>query len=184
MKISNLTIYTTYASIWQFGSALLGPFLVVFMQKVGGSIENLGSALALFSFVYAVVAYFGGRYSDKFGRKSVLIAVLYMGTIGILAYSFVQTLEQLYILQIFLGATSAIAQTVDAALIGDITRKAVRGTQIGKINAILGIISSVAFLLGGYFIGKFGYTIIFYIVAGISFVGTTVLFWIKEDERK
>lgn len=180
----NLAVYTAYAAMWQFGNGLLAPFIIIFMKDLGGSVENLGIAMALLAFTYSVVAYFGGKYSDKFGRKKVLIIFLYLGAAEILAYSFVSSLMQLYVLQIISGATSAVVQTADIALFADITTRRVRGAQTGKIMAAIGMSSAVALLVGGYLVGRFGYDIIFYLVSAVGFIGTTALFLIKEGKRK
>ncbi len=183
-RLSNLTIYTVYASFWKFAMGLMAPFIILFMKDLSGSVEQVGIASALLVFVFSVIAYFGGKYSDKFGRKPVLILFLYAESIVILAYAFVQTVAQLYIVQILFGAISAITAVVDFSLISDITSKKTRGAQIGKLLVIVGMFNAAALVIGGYLVGRFGYDIIFYLVSGVGFIGTTALFLIKEGKRK
>lgn len=183
-RLSNMTIYTVYASFWKFAFGLMSPFIVLFMKDLSGSVEQVGIASALLVFVFSVIAYFAGKYSDKFGRKPVLILFLYAESIAILSYAFVQTVVQLYILQILLGALSAVTGIVDFSLISDITSKKTRGAQIGKLLLIVGMFNAAALVIGGYLVGRFGYDVIFYLVSAVGFIGTTALFWIKEDKRK
>ena len=66
------------------------------------------------------------------------------------------------------------------AFLGDITKKARRGRDIGKYNALLGIAEAAAIFVGGFLTGIFGFEIVFYIVALIFIGSTTVLFRVKE----
>lgn len=184
MRISNLTIFTISSSIWQFAAALIGPFYVIFVQKIGGSLENLGIAFAILGIFSALATYFAGKYSDKIGRKPLLILTGYLNAIFFLFYPLVQTTLQLYILQGFVGIVNSIFQVMSRILLADITILKRRGSQMGLYNLILGIFSSFALILGGVLIGKLGFDIVFYIFSGLTVFATTLLLPIKERVRK
>jgi type IV secretory pathway VirB2 component (pilin) len=71
--------------------------------------------------------------------------------------------------------------TMEAAFLGDITKKVSRGLDIGKYHAIVGVMAGIAMMGGGFIAGRMGFETIFYIVAGIIFVSTLMLFYIKEN---
>ena len=185
MKLNNLTIFTISSSILQFAAGLIGPFYIIYVQKVaGGSIENLGIAFGILGLCAALATYFAGKYSDKIGRKPLLIVAGYLDAILFLLYLFVKTPLQLYILQAVVGITGSISQVISRVLLADITRLKIRGAQMGMYNLITGIFVSLALFIGGFLIAKLGFEIMFVIFSSLSIVSTTMLFWIKEKVRK
>lgn len=176
----NFKVFVASNSIGFFASGLLGPFFVLFVQHIGGSIENLGYATGILLLVQSITSYFVGKHSDKIGRKPFLIANGYFSSILLVLYTFVSSLYQLFILQIISGISNALWVTTEKSFLGDITRKSTRGADIGKYTAIVGIFAAIAIMLGGILVGKFGFSLIFYIAAAVVAFSTSMLFWIKE----
>jgi MFS family permease len=184
MKLNNLAIFTLANSIASFAGGLFGPFYVVYIQQIGGSIENLGVAFGLLLITQSIMSYFCGKYSDKLGRKLFLIGSGYITSAIVLAYSLVHTILELYVLQVIFGMMNAIDHTISIAFLGDVTQKKRRGTQIGKYNAIIGIFSAFAIIISGMLISKFGFKVIFYVVSSILFISTSLLFLSIERRVK
>jgi len=184
MKISNLTILTISISLYQFASGLIGPFYVLYIQKIGGTIENLGIAFGILGFFSAITTYLVGKYSDKIGRKPFLIFSGYLIATLFLLYLLVKTVFQLYILQAIFGIVNSVFIVMERILIADSTKSETRGVQIGRYDAIVGIFASLALVLSGFLISKFGFEIVFYIFSGLGIFSTTLLFLIKEAKRK
>lgn len=184
MKLNNLNIYTIYSSIDQFAWGLIGPFYIIYIQKIGGTIENLGIAFAILIIFQSLFSYWAGKYSDRLGRKPLLIFVGYSSSVLFIAYTLIQSVTQLYILQAIFGIIAAIENTVSTAFLGDITHRSKRGIQIGKYKTIIGMFAGLALIVGGFVIGKFGFEIIFYAVALFGIASTSLLFLIKETVRK
>ena len=132
----------------------------------------------------SLFSYWGGKYSDKLGRKPLLILVGYLSSILFVVYTLIQTLAQLYILQAIFGILGAIQDVVSIAFLGDITEKTKRGIQIGKYKTVIGIFAGLALIASCFIIGRFGFEIIFYTVALFGIASTTLLFLIKETMRK
>ena len=184
MKLNNLTILTISISIYQFASGLIGPFYVLYIQKIGGTIENLGIAFGILAFFSAITTYFAGKYSDKIGRKPLLIFAGYLIAILFLLYLLIKTTFQLYILQAIFGVVNSIFAVTERILIADITKSKTRGVQIGTYDAIVGVVASLALVIGGFLIGKFGFEIVFYIFSVLGIISTTLLFLVKEKVRR
>lgn len=184
MKWNNLNVFTISNVIYQFASGLIGPFYVVYIQKIGGTIENLGISFAILMICQSLFSYWGGKYSDKLGRKPILIFTGYVASLLFIVYTLIHSVVQLYVLQAIFGIFDAINITVSTAVLGDITQRSKRGIQIGKYRAIMGIVGGLALIAGGFVIGKFGFEIIFYVFAFLGVVATTILFLLKETVRK
>ncbi|MBU4246496.1 MAG: MFS transporter [Nanoarchaeota archaeon] len=97
-----------------------------------------------------------------------------------IAYTLITSLIQLYVLQILTGITTAMQMTMEAAFLGDVTKKESRGRDIGKYHALVGIMAAVAIMGGGFVVGNLGFKVIFYITASLVFISTAMLFYIEE----
>ncbi len=163
-----------------FAFQLIGPFFVIFLNNIGGGIENLGLLFGVSVLVSSIATYFIGKAGDKFGRKPFLILSSFGASIITILYLYVQNLPQLYGLQIMNGIVSAMWGISDEAFMADITHKKTRGKSLGFYNMFLGIIGAIGLMLGGFIIGKFGFEIIFWFVGIMSVISGIILFWIKE----
>ncbi|MFC1685614.1 MFS transporter [Nanoarchaeota archaeon] len=179
-NIRNLRIFTFSNSLMAFAFGLFGPFYFIFINDLGGSIENFGIAAGLLVLSGALTSLIAGRYSDKFGRKPFLIAGGYISALVVLLYTVIGSLWQLYALQIFSGLIAALFETSESALLGDITTKKERGKDLGKYEAFVGIAEAFAIFIGGFLAGRFGFEIVFYIVSIIFIISTTIMLRLKE----
>ncbi|MBI2971188.1 MAG: MFS transporter [Candidatus Aenigmarchaeota archaeon] len=96
------------------------------------------------------------------------------------AYTFITSLMELYILQIINGMTEAIQQTMTTAFLADVTKKKTRGTDIGTYNAIIGIMVAFALMFGGFIVAEIGFKFMFYAIAAIIAASTLLLMYITE----
>src|SRR5271157_5684139 len=144
IKKRNLRIFILSSSLFAFAVGLFGPFYYIFINKIGGSIENFGIAVGLVVLSEALVSLFVGKYSDKYGRKLFLILGGYASAILVFLYTIISSIWQLYLLQIFYGLIISLSTTSETSFLGDITEKETRGTDIGKYNAFVGIAEAIA----------------------------------------
>lgn len=176
----NLKILTFSTSLMAFAFGLFGPFYLIFINKIGGSIENFGIAVGLVTLSASLVSLIAGKYSDRFGRKPFLLIGGYASAVIVFLYTIIGSLWQLYLLQIFNGLIVAFFETAEHSFLGDLTKKQERGMEIGKYTAFLGVAEALAIFAGGFFAETFGFEIVFYIVSIIFLVSTTIMFKLKE----
>ena len=180
-KARNYRIFLSGYTIAGFASGLFNPFWVIFIQGFGGSsIESFGFALGLVGLAQSVTTYIVGKHSDKLGRKPYLIIGGVSQAIIIVCYTFITSIGELYTLQILLGIASAIENTMVTALLGDLTDKSTRGADVGRYSAVTGIFSAIAMMIGGFVVKYFGINIIFYLVAVLFLVTSSIIFFINE----
>ena len=176
----NFRVFALSTSLMSFALGLFGPFYLIFINKIGGSIENFGIAVGLVVLSGALTSLIAGKYSDKFGRRPFLIIGGYASALVVFLYTIVGSLWQLYLLQIFNGLIHTVFETSEMAFLGDVTKKSRRGADIGKYNAFLGIAEALAIFAGGFLAAVFGFELVFYIVAIIFAVSTTAMLRLKE----
>jgi DHA1 family multidrug resistance protein-like MFS transporter len=178
----SLLIFTVFNSIWGIVMGLIGPFYVIFVEKLSGGMEKLGFAFAIMILVQSLVSYYAGRFSDKLGRRPFLFITGYVDATVLFLYTVINTTYQLYLLQAALGVTNAVAGTMKQALLGDLTKRAKRGTDIGKFNAIVGLCSAMGLALGGYAVKVYGIKFIFYFASIVVALSTLLLIFMREAE--
>lgn len=176
----NLRIFTLSVSLMALAFGLFGPFYLIFINNIGGSIENFGIAVGLVVLSGAFTSLVAGKYSDSIGRKPLLIIGGYASAIIVFLYTVINSIWQLYLLQIFSGLIISIFKTSESAYLADITEKQKRGADIGKYDAYVGFAEAIAIFLGGFLAGKFGFEIIFYVVSIIFLISTTIMFKLRE----
>ena len=176
----SLRIFTFSTSLMSFAFGLFGPFYLIFINKIGGSIENFGIAVGLVVLAGALTSFLAGKYSDKFGRKPFLIIGGYASAIIVFLYTIIGSVWELYVLQALSGLVSSLFETSESAFLGDNTKKSDRGLNVGKYNTFVGIAEAFAIFLGGFLAGSFGFEIVFYIVSVIFLISTTFMFRLKE----
>ncbi len=95
-------------------------------------------------------------------------------------YTIINSVWHLYLLQIFSGIIAAGFETAEGAYLGDLTDHSKRGEEIGKYDAIIGVSEALAIIAGGFLAGRFGFKIVFYIVAIISLISTFIMLRLRE----
>lgn len=184
MRLTNLILYTISNSIMHLGWGMVGPFYYLYVSQIGGSVEEFGIAFGIMTFVSALVGLFAGRFSDKIGRKPILIAMSFLYAGVVFSYTLITSIVQLYIIQALYGMLNAIDDTVHTSYLADITKKRKRGTQLGVYSFLIDMASGVAIIMAGFLIGSSGFKSIFYIGSVLILLGAFLLFSLKERVRK
>ncbi|PJE58490.1 MAG: hypothetical protein COU81_00375, partial [Candidatus Portnoybacteria bacterium CG10_big_fil_rev_8_21_14_0_10_36_7] len=72
-----------------FGDNLIGPFYAIFVEKIGGSILDMGYSVTVFSICTGILMIIVGRVSDKINKELITIvgyALYALGSIFIYFY--------------------------------------------------------------------------------------------------
>jgi len=171
---------TIAQSVVLFGSGIVFPFYIVFINKIGANFTQFGIAYALFALSSAFVHKLIGGYSDKFGRKIFLLINSWGVAILFLLFPMATTIYQVYVLQAILGIFGAMQRTSEKAIVADFSDGKERGKVIGKYHTWIAIFSALAVVIGGYIIDMLTLEVIFYIGSLILFISGLLIIKIKE----
>ena len=180
----NLKVFIFSNILFSYAVGLFWPSYLIFINEMGGGIENFGFALGLIALSGALTYLIFGKYSDRIGRKPFLIIGGYASALIVLLYTLIDSVWQLYLIQIFSGVIVALFEISEQAFLGDVTRKDNRGSAYGKYYAILGIIEAIAIFSGGMLAEKFSFKIMAYIIAVICIIATSFMLKISERRSK
>lgn len=180
----NLNVFIFSNSLFALAVGLFGPSYLIFISEMGGGIENFGFALGLIALSGALTFLIFGKYSDRIGRKPFLIIGGYASALIVLSYTLIDSVWQLYLVQILSGFIVALFEISEEAFLGDETRKDNRGSTLGKYYAVLGIIEAIAIFSGGMLATKFSFNIISYIISAICIIAASFMFKISERRSK
>ena len=170
-------------------SPLLPLFSVVFVDMLGFGLilpllpyiaSNWGATPLMIGFIsaaYPLGQFIGapilGRFSDRFGRKPLLLFSIAGTFLSLLMLGFARSIVVIMISRFLDGLTGGNI-TVAQAYISDVTDEKSRAKGMGMIGAAFGL----GFILGpasGGFLSQWGYAVPAFVSAGLSFLNLLMI---------
>jgi DHA1 family tetracycline resistance protein-like MFS transporter len=125
------------------GLSIIIPLLPLFAARFGATPFLIGTLQATYPLMQFLGAPVLGRFSDRFGRKPVLLASQLGTLVGFVLLGFANTLWLLFLSRLIDGLSGANMSTAQAAITDSTTEKT-RTQGLGLIGAAFG----VGFILG------------------------------------
>jgi DHA1 family tetracycline resistance protein-like MFS transporter len=167
----SLIFLTVFIDLLGFG--ILIPILPSFaVKELGVDEAAIGFAIAIYSFVQFIFNPILGKYSDKYGRKPIIVLCLFINALGYIIFAFTSSYIILLISRIVAGiggSSIGVAQ----AYIADVTTKENRSKGMGMIGSAFGLGFVFGPLIGG-FLSKLGYMETGLAAAAFSFIAFIV----------
>jgi MFS family permease len=141
-------VFLVIVGVFDLGNSS-DAFLVLRAQERGLSVVGVLAMLATFNLIYALVSTPAGSWSDRIGRRKIIIggwvayAIIYFG------FGFAQTAWQIWMLYAVYGLYYGLAYGTAKALVADLVPSHLRGTAYGTYNATLGILDFPASAIAG-----------------------------------
>src|SRR5204862_2139577 len=131
-------------------------FLLLKLTDVAGSVRFVPLMWAALHVVKAVVSVVGGAWSDRIGRRAVIVTgwLVYAAVYGGFALS--ETLPALFAWFFVYGFYYGFAEGTEKALIVDLAPASRRGTAFGVYNAVSGLGALTASVVFGAIWSAFG----------------------------
>ena len=84
-------------------------------------------------------------------------------------------------LQALAGIITAAYAVVEHVFLADITNKMSRGADIGRYVMIIGVLSSIFTIVGGFFIGVVSFRVMFLLLGVVFILDAIPLFFLTEE---
>lgn len=155
--------------IAMLGIGLIIPILPEFLKEFGAGGKTAGYLVAAFGLTQFLFSPLAGEWSDKYGRKIMIVSGLVLFTISNLIFALAEHTWVLYLSRLIGGIGAAAMIPSMLAYVADITSEVNRGKGLGLLGAAM----SLGFVIGpgiGGFLAELGLRMPFYISAAVGAV--------------
>ncbi|MEN9612756.1 MAG: hypothetical protein RLZZ628_3570 [Bacteroidota bacterium] len=146
MKQASLFVIFLTVFIDLIGFGLVMPILPVYIKNMGATNIEIGMITALYAIMNFIFTPLLGSYSDRFGRRPILLTTIFLNVIAFFVFGLANSLPLLIISRLFSGIGSANISAAQA-YISDISTPENRAKSMG----IIGVAFGLGFVLGPLF---------------------------------
>lgn len=165
------------------GFGIIIPLLPFYAETFGASPLTIGLLFATFSMAQLVASPVLGAWSDRWGRRPVLIFSLIGTVVSFVMLAMAQSLPMLFAARIVDGLSGGNITTA-RAYIGDISTDENRAKMFGVLGAAFGLGFIIGPALGGLF-AHVSYTAPIWAAAAITVVATLLAWlWLPETVHR
>lgn len=165
------------------GFGIIIPLLPFYAATFGAPPLTIGLLFASFSLAQMVASPLLGAWSDKWGRRPILIFSLIGTVISFVMLALAQSLAMLFFARIVDGLSGGNITTA-RAYIGDISTEENRAKSFGILGAAFGLGFIIGPALGALF-SHISYTAPIWAAAAITVVATLLAwFWLPETVHR
>jgi DHA1 family tetracycline resistance protein-like MFS transporter len=172
---------TIFVNLVGFG--IIIPLLPFYAETFGASPLSIGLLFAVFSLCQLIASPVLGDWSDRYGRRPVLILSLAGTVVSFVMMAVATSLPILFVARIVDGLSGGNISTA-RAYVADVTEPRDRARAYGLIGAAFGL----GFILGPAISGvlsKISYTAPIWAAAGLTLVATAMAwFWLPETVHR
>lgn len=162
------------------GFGIILPVLPIYARSLGASELEIGLIAASFSLMTLLWSPILGRWSDRVGRRPVLLTCILINAAGYALFAHATTLVML-VLSRMLNGIGASNISVAQAYIADTTDSSDRARSLGLIGAAFGLGFIIGPALGGFLKAHGGITAVGYVPCALSLLNALAA-WIRLPE--
>jgi len=163
------------------GFSIIMPVLPFYATSLGASAFQLGMLITVYALCQFIFAPVWGNYSDRVGRRPVLIIGMIGFAITFILMGLSTRLWMLFAARIAGGILSCAALPTAMAYVGDTTSDEKRGSSMGLVGASMGMGMIVGPAIGGLLSG-YSIALPFFVAGGLAALNSLmVIIWIKES---
>jgi MFS family permease len=160
-------------------------FLILRTQDIGASLEQTILIYAGFNLVAALISYPAGSFSDRWGRRNILLASFVIFLIAYLGFALTQQVALIAALFIFYGLYQGIFRVVGKALASDFVSDELRASGVGWYSTTVGLLQLVASVVAGLLWDRVDHVAVFYYGAAFAAVGSIgLMLLVPASSRK
>lgn len=177
-----LLIIILLATSGQFATEIYLPSMPNMADYFAVPLKNIQFSITMYALGYSIGSIFWGYFSDKFGRRLVILPCLGIAILGGIVCSAAMNVEWLLIGRCIQGIGLSGAGVSSRSIARDIAKNKVQLTKLASVTGILATIAmAIAPILGGY-IEKYSFWRINFIILLLLSITIAILCWLKLDE--
>jgi MFS family permease len=153
----------------------------LYFAAAGIGLERIGVLAALYPATWGMMQLFTGAWSDRIGRKRLIVAGMWVQAIGIAITAATTSFRSFAAGSLLLGLGTAMVYPTLLAAIGDVAHPAWRASAVGVYRLWRDLGYAIGALLAGVVADAFGLAAAMWLVAAITFgSGTLVALRMRE----
>jgi MFS family permease len=150
-------------------------FLILQTKDIGASLTTTILIYAGFNLVAALISYPAGYWSDRFGRRTLLVIAVAFFFVTYLGFALTRNVAVIGMLFALYGLHQGIFRSVGKALASDYVPESLHAGAIGWYNATVGVVGLIASLIAGGLWDRVGHAAVFLFGAVFAMVGTIAI---------
>lgn len=158
------------------------PIITPFALSLGATEYLAGMVVAAYSLFNLFGNVFGGYFSDKMGRKNILLIGMLINIVVLFSYSAVDSVSGLLMLRVVHGFSSGMLTPVAFSLVADLSKKEMIGRSMALTGVSIGSAAVFGPAAGGIISSQFTYQSVYFVLGCIYVIGILITFFaIKES---
>jgi MFS family permease len=150
-------------------------FLILQTKNIGASLTTTILIYAGFNLVAALISYPAGFWSDRFGRRTLLVVATAIFFVTYLGFALTRNVAFIGVLFALYGLYQGIFRSVGKALASDYVPESLHAGAIGWYNTTIGVFGLMASLLAGWLWDRVGHRSVFLFGAVFAVVGVIAI---------
>ncbi len=160
-----LTSVVEAAQYLVFGA--VEAFLALYAASIGIPAWQIGIVLGVQLVSVVVIKPAMGNLSDRWGRRTIILPGLLLGTVSVGLLPFGQTFLLLCLFSLLFGIGFATVTSSTTALVADLTHNGQFGAPLGALQTLMDVGQSIGPVLAGFMVGARGYGAAFSTLASV-----------------
>lgn len=176
----NIIILLTSICLFFSSFYLLLPILPLYVQSIGGTQADTGIIIGVFTLSSVLFRPITGAFTDRHGRKILLIAGALIFFVSPFLYFSASTVEILFLVRIFHGLGIAAFTVSSVAMIADMSPPHRRGEAFGAFGLSAMVALTAAPAGGTWLLTTFSFAAVFSAAAFLAGACIFLSFLVKE----
>jgi DHA1 family tetracycline resistance protein-like MFS transporter len=175
-----IVFVTVFIDLLGFG--IIIPLLPFYAETFGANAFTIAMLATSFSLMQFVFAPLWGRWSDRIGRRPIILMGLFGSFLSYLIFGLANSLALLFAARVFAGIAGANIPTAQA-VVADVTTPENRAKGMGLIGAAFGL----GFIFGpaiGGFLSRWGYAMPAFFASALSLTNFCAAWFLLPETLK
>ncbi len=180
-KAFSIIFLTVFIDLLGFG--LIIPILPTYAKELGATDAEYGLIISVYSLLNFVFTPFLGAYSDRIGRRPIILMSVFMNMIGYIIFAHAVTLPLLIVSRVLNGIGSSNISAAQA-YIADITKPENRTKMMSMIGAAFGLGFIFGPPVGGLLKSAYGIEGVGYGSAALCLLNLISVYFLLPESNK
>jgi MFS transporter, DHA1 family, tetracycline resistance protein len=177
---STFSILFSVVFLDNLGFAIVVPYLYFYVRALGGSTLLYGVLLASYSLMSFIFTPLVARFSDRYGRRKILLAALAVSSFSYFIFGASQVIWLLFLGRMLAGTTAATVP-VAQAYVADVTTPNQRLKYLGLLGAAAGIAFILGPAIGGTLSSLFGYGVPSFLASALALTNLVSAYFLLPE---